>query len=59
MAQKGVPLHSSQKTIFDDLGNIIPEKQYLNIDMEQTRLYFYKNYLWSTEIHQTWQPYVN
>ena len=39
------------KTIFDDLGNIIPEKQYLN------NVYiFTREYLWSTEIHQTWQP---
>ena len=33
------------KTIFDDLGNIIPEKQYLNTDIEQTCLYFYKRLL--------------
>ena len=33
------------KTIFDDLGNIIPEKQYLNTDIEQICLYFYKRLL--------------
>ena len=38
-------LSLQSKTIFDDLGNIIPEKQYLNTDKEQTCLYFYKRLL--------------
>ena len=30
------------KTVFDDFGNLTPEKHYLKTDTEQTCLYFYK-----------------
>ena len=33
------------KTVFDDFGNLTPEKQYLKTDIERTYLYFYKRLL--------------
>ena len=33
------------KTVFDDFGNLTPEKQYLKTDTERTCLYFYKRLL--------------
>ena len=33
------------KTVFDDFGNLTPEKHYLKTDTEQTCLYFYKRLL--------------
>ena len=33
------------KIVFDDFGNLTPEKHYLKTDTEQTCLYFYKRLL--------------
>ena len=33
------------KTVFDDFGNLTPEKQYLKTDTERICLYFYKRLL--------------